>query len=265
MVLILWLARLIAYISVLRQAIAENAPLCSLPLKSSSSRALHYSFFFFNFKKLFICPCQKIRGLLVRWPGIELTPLALEARNLNHWTTRTSHHYFFYQTRVLGFHPERPKDYLAIDSLSYETSLFQSKRTNDYISDKRLWVALQVSRKAKSFLCTVTLSFSAWFRNLCLSLRPPDAKSRLTEKDPDAGKDWGQKEKGAAEDEMVSITDSADKSLSKLRESVEDRGAWCAAIHGSQRVRDNLATEQQHGALRLNLIKLWPVGYFTIL
>ena len=33
-------------------------------------------------------------------------------------------------------------------------------------------------------------------------LWPPDAKSWLTGKDPDAGKDWGQ-EKGAAEDEMV--------------------------------------------------------------
>ena len=32
---------------------------------------------------------------------------------------------------------------------------------------------------------------------------PPDTKSRLIWKDPDAGKDWGQKEKGATEDEMV--------------------------------------------------------------
>ena len=32
---------------------------------------------------------------------------------------------------------------------------------------------------------------------------PPDAKSWLIEKDPDAGKDWRQKEKGMAEDEMV--------------------------------------------------------------
>ena len=34
-------------------------------------------------------------------------------------------------------------------------------------------------------------------------LWPPDAKSQLIGKDPDAGKDWRQKEKGAAEDEMV--------------------------------------------------------------
>ena len=31
----------------------------------------------------------------------------------------------------------------------------------------------------------------------------PDAKSELTGKDPDAGKDWGQEEKGTTEDEMV--------------------------------------------------------------
>ena len=34
-------------------------------------------------------------------------------------------------------------------------------------------------------------------------LWPPDAKSWLTWKDPDAGKDWGQEQKGMTEDEMV--------------------------------------------------------------
>ena len=34
-------------------------------------------------------------------------------------------------------------------------------------------------------------------------LWPPDAKSWLIRKDPDAGKDWGQEEEGVAEDEMV--------------------------------------------------------------
>ena len=34
-------------------------------------------------------------------------------------------------------------------------------------------------------------------------LWPPHDKNRLTGKDPDAGKDWGQEEKGATEDEMV--------------------------------------------------------------
>ena len=36
-----------------------------------------------------------------------------------------------------------------------------------------------------------------------LTLWPPDAKSWLIGKDPDAGKDWGQEEKGTTEDEMV--------------------------------------------------------------
>ena len=34
-------------------------------------------------------------------------------------------------------------------------------------------------------------------------LWPPDVKSRLIWKDPDAGKDWGQEEKGMTEDETV--------------------------------------------------------------
>ena len=53
-------------------------------------------------------------------------------------------------------------------------------------------------------------------------------------KDPDAGKDWRQKEKAAAEDDLCwdTITSSMDMNLSKLQEIVKDRGAWCAALHG---------------------------------
>ena len=36
-----------------------------------------------------------------------------------------------------------------------------------------------------------------------LMLWPPNAKSRLTGKDSDAGRDWGQEEKGMTEDEMA--------------------------------------------------------------
>ena len=40
-----------------------------------------------------------------------------------------------------------------------------------------------------------------------------------------------------------STTDSMDMNLSKPQDTVEDREAWHAAVHGSQRVGNNLATE----------------------
>ena len=64
-------------------------------------------------------------------------------------------------------------------------------------------------------------------------LWPPDAKSQLTGKDPNAGKDQRQKEKGVTEDEMVRWhTDSMDMDLSKLQEIEEDRKAQHTAVHG---------------------------------
>ena len=36
-----------------------------------------------------------------------------------------------------------------------------------------------------------------------ICIRPPDVKSQLIGKDPDAGEDWRQEEKGVAEDQMV--------------------------------------------------------------
>ena len=59
----------------------------------------------------------------------------------------------------------------------------------------------------------------------------PLVKSWLIGKDLDTGKDWRQKEKRAAEDEIDSIAESMDMNLSKLWEIIEDRGDWPAAVH----------------------------------
>ena len=63
--------------------------------------------------------------------------------------------------------------------------------------------------------CKVPVSFFFW-TSLSLTplpyteaqtaiLCPPDVKNWLTEKDPDAGKDWRQEEKGTTEDEMAGL------------------------------------------------------------
>ena len=81
-------------------------------------------------------------------------------------------------------------------------------------------------------------------RNHTLVLWPPDVKSRLTGKDPDAGKDWGQEEKGTTEDEMVGNTNLVHMNLSKLW-AIAHRVAWRAEVHGVGKSGHNLVIEQQ--------------------
>ena len=60
------------------------------------------------------------------------------------------------------------------------------------------------------------------------------------------GKTEGRRRRGRQRIRWLDgIIDSMDMNLGKLRVMVKDREAWYAVVHGSQRVGQDLATEQQ--------------------
>ena len=75
---------------------------------------------------------------------------------------------------------------------------------------------------------------------------PPDAKSNSLEKTLMLGKIESKRRRGQLRMRWLdNVTSSMNMNLSKLQETVEDRG-WHAAVHWVARVRYNLATEQQN-------------------
>ena len=58
------------------------------------------------------------------------------------------------------------------------------------------------------------------------------------------------------------ITDSMDMNLSKPKEIVEDREAWCATVHGVTKSRTHLATEQQQVVQNAEILEGDHLNFF---
>ena len=88
-------------------------------------------------------------------------------------------------------------------------------------------------------------TFIRWTEAEATLLRPSDAKSPLTGKDPDAGKDWRQEEKGTTEDVMVGRHHRLRGHEFELtRLIVEDGEPGVLQSTRSQRAGRNSGTEQ---------------------
>ena len=91
-------------------------------------------------------------------------------------------------------------------------------------------------------------------------LWPPDAKNWLLGKDPDAGKDWRQEEKGTTEDEMIGWHHRLNgHEFEQVLGVGDDRKAWCAAVHGATKNWIWLSdwTELNWTWLYIPLLPLW--------
>ena len=85
-------------------------------------------------------------------------------------------------------------------------------------------------------------------------LWPHDAKSWLIRKNPDAGKDWGQEEKGTAEDDVVGWHHrlSGREFEQALGDSEGQGNLACCSLWGC---KESVTTERQ-----LELPKPWPIA-----
>ena len=94
-------------------------------------------------------------------------------------------------------------------------------------------------------------------------LWPPHVKSWLIGKDFDAGRDWGQEEKGTTKNDIVGQHHWLDRmSLSKLQELVMDREARHATVLRVTKSWTQLSDWTELIFIGYELSLYWPPGYF---
>ena len=138
-------------------------------------------------------PCCMACRLFIPW--LEMKPVLPElgGYSLNHWTTR-----------------EVPKF----------TGFFYVHRTKEKLKWLDLRTYIPFLTKERAFEVQRKINYGEVTRKFT---------EELVE---GAGKDWRQKEQQQRIRWLDSIIDSMDMNLSKLREIVEDREPWRAAVHG---------------------------------
>ena len=95
----------------------------------------------------------------------------------------------------------------------------------------------------------------------------PDSKIWLIWKDPDAGKDWRQEEKGTTEDKMVGWHHRINGRwiLSRFWELVMDMEAWHAVVHGVSKSQTRLSDWTELNCTELNWNWLGSNSKFCLL
>ena len=98
-----------------------------------------------------------------------------------------------------------------------------------------------------------------------LILWPPDAKSQLTRKHPDAGRDIRQEEKGTTEDEMTGWHHQLNGHEFEQAPGVGKGQGKPGVLQsvGSQRIRHDWVTEQQSNKLRI-VQQRWRCGEISV-
>ena len=123
---------------------------------------------------------------------------------------------------------------------------------------RRLLRVPWTARRSNQSILKISPEYSV--KLLMLKLKP-QYLATWCKKDPDAGKDWRQKEERVAEDGgLAGISNSVN--LGKLREMVRDREAWGAAVRGVTKNRTQLGHWTTTPALDLHVdfLSLVPVS-----